>query len=235
MGEKTKSSSPPYASFGAFVSFLNKLRDTVVPSRIDPTVFGNASGSISYSVIAALKFLKLIDDSGVPTKEFVALVKAADDARQPMLNEIVRRGYAPLFIAGVDLETITAGHFDEMIRKEYDSQGSTIDKIAAFFVAAAKAAGIPLSAHLLARKPIAQSNSSKKSAKQRKRENDDPKSENGDYSTPTQPQPAPQTSKALEYQLIDLMSENDIDESVKQSIWSLVQYLMARKAKKTDE
>lgn len=37
--------------------------------------------------------------------------------------------------------------------------------------------------------------------------------------------------KALEYQLIDLMSEPDIDEPVKQSIWSLVQYLTARKAK----
>jgi hypothetical protein len=28
------------------------------------------------------------------------------------------------------------------------------------------------------------------------------------------------------------MSEADIDDGVKQSIWSLVQYLMARKAKK---
>lgn len=37
--------------------------------------------------------------------------------------------------------------------------------------------------------------------------------------------------KALEYQLIDLMSEPDIDDAVKQSIWSLVQYLTARKAK----
>ena len=36
------------------------------------------------------------------------------------------------------------------------------------------------------------------------------------------------TAKALEYQLIDLMSEPDIDDSVKQSIWSLVQYLTAR-------
>jgi hypothetical protein len=39
------------------------------------------------------------------------------------------------------------------------------------------------------------------------------------------------TQKALEYQLIDLMSEPDLDDAVKQSIWSLVQYLTARKAK----
>lgn len=39
-------------------------------------------------------------------------------------------------------------------------------------------------------------------------------------------------AKALEYQLIDLMTEPDIDDNVKQSIWALVQYLTARKAKK---
>ena len=38
--------------------------------------------------------------------------------------------------------------------------------------------------------------------------------------------------KALEYQLIDLMTESDIDDNVKQSIWALVQYLTARKMKK---
>ncbi|MER9440844.1 hypothetical protein NKI79_05425 [Mesorhizobium sp. M0340] len=38
--------------------------------------------------------------------------------------------------------------------------------------------------------------------------------------------------KALEYQLIDLMTEPDIDDNVKQSIWALVQYLTARKMKK---
>jgi hypothetical protein len=39
-------------------------------------------------------------------------------------------------------------------------------------------------------------------------------------------------TKALEYQLIDLMTEPDIDDNVKQSIWALVQYLTARKVKK---
>jgi hypothetical protein len=39
--------------------------------------------------------------------------------------------------------------------------------------------------------------------------------------------------KALEYQLIDLMSEPDIEDEVKQSIWTLVQFLTARKAKRS--
>lgn len=46
--------------------------------------------------------------------------------------------------------------------------------------------------------------------------------------------PPPPPPKALEYQLIDLMSEPDIDDTVKQSIWSLVQYLTARKSRKAE-
>jgi hypothetical protein len=94
-------------------------------------------------------------------------------------------------------------------------------------------AGIPLSSHLLARKPIATSSAAKKSSKQRKREND----QGGENDGPDFMSPPPLTpqAKALEYQLIDLMSEPDIDDAVKQSIWSLVQYLTARKAKKQSE
>lgn len=44
-------------------------------------------------------------------------------------------------------------------------------------------------------------------------------------------EPPSYSGKPLEYQLIDLMSEPDIPDDVKASIWSLVQYLAARKKK----
>ena len=228
MNDKPKTFSPPYATFGAFISFLNKLRDSGIPSRIDASVFGNASGSLSYSIIAALKFLKLTDDNGTPTQQFTALVKAEDDARAPLLKKIVENGYPSLFKSGVDLTTMTAGQFDEHMRTEYGVQGSTVDKIALFFISASKLANIPMSVHLLARKPIATSSTAKKSAKQRKRDDGDDRDDDGGDENALPPA-AP--AKALEYQLIDLMSEPDIDDGVKQSIWSLVQYLTARKAK----
>lgn len=229
MNDKPKTLSPPYATFSAFINFLNKLRETVIPSRIDPSVFGNASGGLSYSIISSLKFLKLINDAGTPSKEFIALVKASDEARPALLKDIVENGYPTLFKSGVDLTTMTAGQFDEHIRTEFGASGSTVDKIALFFTGASKMAGIPLSAHLLARKPVATSLSAKKSAKQRRRDNEEPSGEYDD-----DPPPAPQTTKALEYQLIDLMSEPDIDDTVKQSIWSLVQYLTARKVRRSE-
>ncbi|KJC44110.1 hypothetical protein UB31_21275 [Bradyrhizobium sp. LTSP849] len=229
MNDKAKSFSPPYATFSAFISFINKLRETTVPSRVDPSVFGNASGSLAYSIIASLKYLKLINDNGSPTQDFISLVKASDDARPPIWKKIMVAGYPSLLSGDVDLTTITAGQFDEHLRKEYGVQGSTVDKVALFFVAGAKLADIPLSGLLLARKPVATSTAAKKSLKQRKRTDveDDGEGDDGE------PDPPPQhAQKALEYQLIDLMSEPDIDADVKNSIWSLVQYLTARKAKK---
>lgn len=228
MADRTKTVSPPYAALSGLINFINKLRETGIPGRIDPSVFGNASGSLSYSIISTLKYLKLIDDAGIPSQGFIQFVKASDEARVPMWEGLVKTGYPSLFKSGVDLTTMTAGQFDEHVRDEFGATGSTVDKIALFFIGAAKLAGIPLSAHLLARKSIATSSSAKKSAKQRKRDNGDAAEDDGDDDLP--PPPAP--PKALEYQLIDLMSQPDIDEEVKKSIWSLVQYLTARKAKK---
>ena len=227
MNDRPKSVSPPYATFSTFLSFLNKLDETGIPSRIDPTVFGNASGS-AYSIIAALKFLKLIEESGAPTPNMLALVKAPEDTKPAVLKEVIQKGYPSLFKADANLGTMTAGQFDEHMRSEYGVQGSTVDKIAAFFIAACKMAGLPLSPHLIARKAIAVSSSAKKSLKQRKRDGEETRDDADADEAPT---PAPATAKALEYQLIDLMSEPGIDEEVKQSIWALVQYLMARKAK----
>jgi hypothetical protein len=229
MSERSKVLSPPYATFSALVNFINKLRETGIPSRIDATVFGNASGSLAYSILSALKYLKLIDDTGIPSQEFIALVKANDEARPELLAKIVHQGYPSLFEPGIDLTAMTAGQFDEHVRNEFGASGSTVDKIALFFTAACKAANIPVSIHLLNRKPIATSSAAKKSAKQRKRDDEGEELDDVDP-TPLTLVPPP---KALEYQLIDLMSEPDIDDAVKQSIWSLVQYLTARKARKS--
>lgn len=230
MNETPKTISPPYATFSAFINFLNKLRDTGVPSRIDPSVFGNASGSLSYSIISALKFLKLIDESGAPSQQFIDLVNAKDEARGALLKPIIQKSYPSLFKSPVHLTSMTAGQFDEHMRQEYGVSGSTVDKVALFFISASKVAEITISTHLLNRKPVATSSTAKKSAKQRRR---DAGEDSGDDDLP--PPPPAASAKELHYQLIDLMSEPDIDDTVKASIWSLVQYLTTRKAKKAAE
>lgn len=228
MAEKSKSVSPPYATYGAFINFINKLRDSSIPSRIDPSVFGNASGSVSYSIIAALKYLKLIDEDGKPSQKFAALVRASDEQRGPILQEIVRGGYPSLFSGEIDLRSATAGQFDEHVRKEFDVTGSTVDKIAAFFISAAKQAGIELSPHLLARKPVAGSSSSRKSTRQRKRDSNEGNGESSRRETDGDTVFQPITEKALEYRLVDLMSEAADQPDVMDAIIRVIKFLKTR-------
>lgn len=221
-----KPHSPPYATFTTFTKLLNDLRERGIPARIDPSVFGSASGSIVYSVLNALKFLHLINEDGVPSDELRQLVEADEEPRKALLRKVMERGYPSLFAQ--DLTRMTAGQFNDHIRDNFDVQGSTIDKIAAFFLAGCKEAGIEISEHLKKRKAIAPSTGSRKSSKQRKQDGTQDGVDDGDDPPP----PAKdQSGKPLEYQLIDLMSEPDIEDEVKTSIWNLVQYLTARKKK----
>ena len=227
MAETTRYPCPPYATYSAFINFLNKLRDTQVPGRIDPSVFGNASGSISYSVIAALKSLKLIAADGTPVPDFVALVRASDDDRKPLLNDAMKSAYPTLSGGGFSLANATASQFDEHIRLNYEAKGSTVDKVASFFIAAAQYAEIPISDLIKARKAASSSASSNKSKRQRSAD-----SANGGGGMPNGQQTHTMSDKALEYKLVDLMKEDDVGTDERAAIWVLIQYL-ARRPKNT--
>jgi hypothetical protein len=226
MSDKAAKPSPPYASFSAFTNFINKLRETTVPHRIDASVFGNASGSVSYSVIATLKSLKLIGADGVTTPAFSTFVKASDEDRKPILLGLLKAGYPTLWDGSINLETATAGQFDEHMRLEYAAKGSTVDKVAAFFLAAAKSAGLTISPHLAARKATATSASSTKSRRQRKAQEPDNTTDTNRRSPP--PAVDPISDKALEYKLVDLLKDEGVQQEQQAAIWTLIQYLTAK-------
>ncbi len=227
MAEKQSKKPPPYATYSAFVNFINSLRDIDIPSRIDPSVFGKASGSLTYSIISALKSLGLIDGTGVPTEIFVRLVKASDADRKPIWQEVLKSAYPTLWGGKIDLKTATAGQFDEHIREEYEVKGSTIDKVATFFISAANSSGVPLSVHLKARKQIASSSTSKKTPKQRKSTGEDGGAGNGEKPNSITNTDAI-SDKALEYKLVDLMKDNEIGDEQRTAIWTLIQYLTSK-------
>lgn len=229
MADTQKKPSPPYATFPSFISFINKLRGTGVPNRIDRSVFGNASGSVIYSVLASLQSLKLIGENGDPSPAFIDYVNASDENRPKLFRQIVIKGYPSLFTSGMDLTKITAGQFNDHIRDEFGVAGSTIDKIASFFLAAAKAADIPVSKHLESRPPIATSPSAKKSAQQRKKAESE--QEEDEVDDPPPPPPPPVISeKALEYRLVDLMAEAVGDPEVMSAIIKVITFLKTKNA-----
>ncbi len=231
MVDISKHPCPPYATFTPFLGFLNKLRDTQIPSRIDPSVFGNASGSLSYSIIAALKVLKLIGPDGAPKPMLVRLVDADDGTRKSIMQEVLPAAYPTFFNGSFDITKATSGQFDEHLRTHYEAKGSTIDKVASFFIAAAAFAGVEVSQLVKDRKPIATSASSNKSKKQRKAAQEEQiGNSNGGVGTTHQQQQTQISEKALEYRLVDLMSDAINNPDVMSAIITVVTFLKTRDA-----
>lgn len=223
MVEETISVSPPYATYKQFINFLNGLRDTTVPQRIDRSVFGQMSGGTAYSLLSALKFLKLIDDAGSPQPFFRQLVEADDTERKTLISVMLANAYPSFFGGGLDLAQASSGQFDDHIREQYKSKGSTIDKQALFFLNAAEDAGITLSAHLKARRPTAASPASKKRHSARK-------SEGGALPPPPSPAPRSEVRRSLSHVLTDLLDVNDMSDNEMEAVWTLLRYQKRKEA-----
>ena len=144
--------TPPYVSFVTFINSINKLRDIGLPGRIDPSVFSGQSGSAIAALLAAIRFLGLMDDSGVPTKEFAQLVDAKDEDRPEILRPILLERYAFITNSHFDLKSATSKQVEEAFR-EQGITGSTVTKSVSFFLAAAQLAGLATSPHVKAPKP----------------------------------------------------------------------------------
>lgn len=146
---KEKATTPPVISHMSFTAFLNALKDAgAVPTRIDKTLMPKASGSQQSGMIAALRYLGFIDETGKPRDNFKSIVVADDDSRKHALQKVFQEAYAFLFNdSDFDLRNATAGEMTEKFRS-LGISGSTLTKTIAFFLAAAKEYGIPVSPHI---------------------------------------------------------------------------------------
>jgi len=148
MAKPEKSNLPAYISYSAFISFINGLRETHIPMQIDRSVMPKASGSQISAMIVSLKFLHLIDENNKPLPLMKQLVEAADEARGPVIEKAIDGAYGFLLSDGeFDLEKATGQLVAEKFRAQGIS-GSTMSKAIAFFLAAAKDAGIKVSPHI---------------------------------------------------------------------------------------
>ena len=145
-----KRPSPPYLPFSTFKGFVEGLR-AGMPSRIDRSLMGTMSGSGQSRVINALQYLGLISENGIPSDTLNGLVTSEGPERQKIFSKVLADGYPFLFVEGFDLRTMTAKHLEDQFSKS-GATGDTVRKGVAFFLAAAKEAGIPISPHV-AKKP----------------------------------------------------------------------------------
>ena len=137
---------PPYVSYRTFRTFVEGLRVTM-PGRIDRSVMGTMSGATSSQLLAALKYLRLINTDGTPTEKLVRIVNSTGTERQEALRHILTSAYSFLFDRKFDLQRSTTRQLEERFNSA-GASGQTIRKCVAFFVAVANDADILLSPYI---------------------------------------------------------------------------------------
>ena len=145
MVEKARRQLPPYVSYRSFWNFLDRLRDAV-PARIDRSYWGDKfSGSTGTQLMAALRYLGLIDNEGIPTTMLRNLVAARDLQRDELMARIAYDCY-PFFLNGaVDYRTATYAQFEDILHTHFQVNSDVARKCLKFFIDLATDARIPLS------------------------------------------------------------------------------------------
>jgi hypothetical protein len=137
--------TPAYASFKTVESFVQRLKDTIVPPVIDRSMLHHLSGATQNQLVPSLRFLGLIDaeDRVQPIlKELVAARGSNDWAT--VLAKVMRQAYGPI-VSSVDLEAGTAMQLQQAFKTHGGVDGATRDRCMRFFIAGMQEAGVKLS------------------------------------------------------------------------------------------
>lgn len=135
-------------SYRIFKNFLDSLRVSGLPTRVDRSMMASKSGSTQALLLSTIRFLGLISENGIPTAELEKLISLEGKDRQERWCSIVKRSYPQLFSPQFDLERATTRELEEIFEKEGVSSQETVRKCVTFFSLAARDAGIKLSPHI---------------------------------------------------------------------------------------
>ena len=147
--ENTKKYSPPYISPRSFYHLVERLQENV-PGRIDRSYLDTMfSGSASTQIMAAMRFMNLIDTGNKPTHHLRLLVDSREEERTKRLKDLCNNAYGIVFTNGsVDPQTATYAQLEELFQYHYGVDGDVRRKCIKFFTSLASDAGIPLSPHI---------------------------------------------------------------------------------------
>lgn len=117
-----------------------------MPSRIDRSYWGDLlSGSTGIQLMAALRYLGLIDANGKPTDYLKKLVVAKGEFRTQLFNNITNEAYAFVCKGPLDLGNATYAQLQEVFHNTFQLTDDVSRKCVKFFIDLAKDAGIALS------------------------------------------------------------------------------------------
>jgi hypothetical protein len=210
--EKKSATRPPYVSYRTFRDFVASLR-VAVPGAIERAQLKTFSGAVQTQLLHSLRYFGLIADDGtvLPNLEKLAMAEGAE--RQKLLQQMLRGFYPYLFSGKINLHNATTGQLQTALENE-GVGGDTVRKCAAFFIAAAKDAGITLSPFLKVPRKAKTKNGIK-----RRPSKAEPDGDEEDQSDDTS------ASDRTDMQVLIGILSNEMTDEQKQAVWTLIQYL----------
>src|SRR2546427_13172599 len=91
--KQQKGFTPPYISFTTFQTFLDRQDATALPPQIDRSYIRWLSGTQQAQMLAALKQLELIKETGEVQPSLVELIRAKDDDRKAAMRAVITGHY----------------------------------------------------------------------------------------------------------------------------------------------
>jgi len=141
---------PPYISFKTLTGFIQKLKETSVPGRVDGGVLRNYAGSVARQLTLALKYLKLTDQAGTPSLSLTKLVASYGTPQwEGQLQEVLEQSFN-LVVGNLDLDNGTYQQLAEAFRAT-GAEGVVLERAINFYLSGLKAAGLSYSPHFASR------------------------------------------------------------------------------------
>jgi hypothetical protein len=145
--ERGRKRLPPYISYRLFRNFLERLQQGI-PARIDRSYWereGLLSGSSGTQLMAALRYLNLIDENGRPADRLKPLVLARGEQRAALLREITRECFSFALQGALDPHSATYSQLEEIFNEKFQLNGQLSRKCLKFFCEISSDSGVPLS------------------------------------------------------------------------------------------
>jgi hypothetical protein len=147
--ENVRKYSPPYISPRTFQHLVEQL-ETTIPDRFDRSYLDKMfSGSTGVQVMAAMRFLNLLDSGNKPTHHLRLLVQSTGDERPKRLRDMANNAFGfVLNNNSLNLKTATYGQLEDIFTSQFGVDKDVRRKCIKFFISLAHDAGIELSPYI---------------------------------------------------------------------------------------
>lgn len=224
MTDPTETTAPrfPYPSFQTLLNQLERMEgEASIPPRIDRSFLSGSEGTKT-QIMVAMKVFGLINQSGAPTDRLTELVNNPKQ-RPSLIRRIVEEFYPKQIELGQN--KASQSHLEEAFEP---LTGSTRRKAVAFYLKAAKYAGLPVSPNF----KTPRERGRPKGAKTRRR-----KSGGGDgLASETTPTPAQSGQQEQRARYIDLLIKKaETDQELDDNLLNRIEFLLGFRDTEDDD